>query len=144
MPVSVTYDDIMLALARGSSGATTTAFHNIYLYLRRFSGLATAGGASTITLRTAMGDLGAANVLANWTIKITAGTSSGDQRTISSNTDANPTVVTVDSAWTATPDTTSFYEIYPSGSAADRIVRVSKALSAAGFAPATGTITVAP
>src|SRR3990167_11418761 len=137
MPVSTTYDDLMLALAReayngesvidistttaettagtsarfgelvwGSSGATTTAYHNIYLYLRRFSGLATAGGGSTITLRTSMGDLGAANVLANWKIKITAGTSSGDERTISSNTDANPTVVTVDSAWTATPTTT--------------------------------------
>src|SRR3990167_526413 len=121
MPIAYTYDDLILALAReaysgkpvidlsttaaettagtsalfgelawGASGATTTAYHNQYLYLRRFSGLATAGGASTITLRTSMGDLGAANVLANWKIKITAGTSSGE-RTIASNTDANPT-----------------------------------------------------
>src|SRR3972149_12234446 len=65
-------------LAWGSSGATTTAYHNTYLYLRRFSGLATAGGASTITLRTSMGDLGAANDLANWKIKITAGPARGE------------------------------------------------------------------
>ena len=135
---------IFADLAWGTSGATTTAFHNRYLYLRRFSGLATAGGASTITLRTAMGDLGAANVLANWKIKITAGTSSGDERTISSNTDANPTVVTVDSAWTATPTATSFYEIYPSSSAIDSPVRTSRALTTASFAAATGTITCAP
>lgn len=131
-------------LAYGTSGATTTAFHNDYLYLRRFSGLATAGAASTITLRTSMGDLGAANVLANFKIKITAGTSSGDERTISSNTDANPTVVTVDSAWTATPTTTSFYEIYPSSATEDRFIRASRALSTGSFAAATGTVTVAP
>src|SRR3990172_8425089 len=131
-------------LAWGASGATTTAYHNSYLYLRRFSGLATAGAASTITLRTSMGDLGAANVLANWKIKITAGTSSGDERTIASNTDANPTVVTVDSAWTTTPDTTSFYEIYPSSSAIASPVRTSRALTTASFAAATGTITSAP
>lgn len=135
---------IFADLAWGTSGATTTAFHNQFLYLRRFSGLATAGGASTITLRTTMGDIGAANVLANWKIKITAGTSSGDERTISSNTDANPTVVTVDSAWTATPTATSFYEIYPSGAAIDSPVRTSRALTTASFAAATGTITCAP
>src|SRR3990172_6865872 len=175
MPVSVTYDDILLALAReaysgepvidlsttvaettagtsalfgelawGSSGATTTAYHNTYLYLRRFSGLATAGGASTITLRTSMGDLGAANILANWKIKITAGTSSGDERTISSNTDANPAVVTVDSAWTATPTTTSFYEIYPSSATIDRPNRTSRALTTGSFTLATGVVTCPP
>ena len=131
-------------LAWGASGATTTAYHNTYLYLRRFSGLATAGGASTITLRTAMGDLGAANVLANWKIKITAGTSSGDERTISSNTDANPVVVTVDSPWTATPTATSFYEIYPSSSAIDRPNRISRALTTGSFTVATGVVTCAP
>ena len=131
-------------LAWGASGATTTAYHNQYLYLRRFSGLATAGGASTITLRTSMGDLGAANVLANWKIKITAGTSSGDERTISSNTDANPAVVTVDSAWTATPTATSFYEIYPSSATIDRPNRTSRALTTGSLTVATGVITCAP
>ena len=131
-------------LAWGSSGATTTAYHNTYLYLRRFSGLATAGAASTITLRTSMGDLGAANVLANWKIKITAGTSSGDERTISSNTDANPTVVTVDSAWTATPTATSFYEIYPSSATIDRPNRTSRAQTTGSFTVASGVITCAP
>src|SRR3972149_2699838 len=131
-------------LAWGSSGATTTAYHNTYLYLRRFSGLATAGAASTITLRTSMGDLGAANVLANWKIKITAGTSSGDERTISSNTDANPVVVTVDSAWTATPTATSFYEIYPSSATIDRPNRTSRAQTRGPGTVASGVITCAP
>src|SRR3990170_1428346 len=85
MPTSVTYDDLILALAReaysgehpidldttgvgaqggttaifgdlgfGATGITTSAYHDTYLYLRRFSGLATAGGASTITLRTCL------------------------------------------------------------------------------------------
>ena len=175
MPVSFTYDDLMLALAReansdqdvvdlattgagantgltaifaelayGTSGITDTAFHDTYLYLRRFSGLATAGGASTITLRTAFGLPAAANVLANFKIKITAGTSSGDERLISSNTAADPPVVTVSAAFSSTPDTTSFYEIYPSSSTEDRITRTSKAISAVSFAEATGTITVAP
>ncbi len=174
MPTSYTYDDLFLALAReaysgeeivdlattgsgvsggtsaifadlayGSSGATTTAYHDTYLYLRRFSGLATAGGASTITLRTSMGTM-AADVFKNFKIKITAGTSSGDERTISSNSNADPTQVTVDSAWTATPTTTSFYEIYPSGVDTDRITRTSKALHTASFTVASGTITVAP
>jgi len=180
MPTSVTYDDLILALAReaysgehpidldttgvgaqggttaifgdlafGAAGSTTSAYHDTYLYLRRFSGLATAGGASTITLRTAFGTPAAANVLANFIIKITAGTSSGDERTIASNTvgagAGAPPVVTVTSAWTATPDTTSFYEIYPSGSAADtRIVRDSKSITTAPFTVATGAITLAP
>jgi len=175
MPVSFTRDDIQLALAQeafsdqdivdlttdaagaadgttvifgdlayGSSGATTTFFHDVYMHLRRFTGLATAGGASTITLRTSMGTL-AADVLKNFPIKITDGTSSGDERTISANTNANPTVVTISSAFTSTPDTTSYYEIYPSGSSASsQIIRTSKALSTGSFAVATGAITVAP
>ncbi len=175
MPVSFTRDELQLALAReafsehdivdlttdgtgvsggtslifgdlayGSSGATTTLFHDVYMHLRRFTGLATAGGGSTITLRTSMGAF-ATDVLINFTIKITAGTSSGDERTISSNTNANPTVVTVSSAFTSTPDTTSFYEIYPSGDdASSQIIRTSKALHTGSFTIASGTITVAP
>ncbi len=175
MPVLFTRDDIILALAQeafsehdvvdlttdsagasdgttlvfgdlayGSSGATTTAFHDVYMHLRRFTGLAAAGGASTITLRTSMGAL-ATDVLKNFIIKIVAGTSSGDERTISSNTNANPSVATVSSAFTSTPDTTSFYEIYPSGDdASSQIIRATKALSSGSFTVASGTITVAP
>ncbi len=131
-------------LAHGSSGITDTAFHDVYMYLRRFTGLATAGGASTITLRTSMGTL-AADVLKNFTIKITAGTSSGDERTISANSNANPTVVTVSSAFSSTPTTSSYYEIYPSGSSASsQIIRTAKALTTSPFAVSTGAITVAP
>jgi len=132
------------ALAHGSTGITTTAFHDTYMHLRRFTGLATNGGASTITLRTSMGTL-AADVLKYFTIKITAGTSSGDTRTISANSNADPSIVTVSSAFTATPDTTSFYEIYPSGStASSQIIRTAKALSTGSLAVSTGAITVAP
>jgi hypothetical protein len=131
-------------LAHGATGITDTAFHDVYLYLRRFTGLATAGGASTITLRTSMGTL-AADVLKNFTIKITDGTSSGDERTISANSNADPTVVTVSSAFSSTPDTTSYYEIYPSGSdVSSQIIRTAKALSTGSFAETTGAITVAP
>src|SRR3972149_2514088 len=73
-------------LAFGAAGITTSAYHDTYLYLRRFSGLATAGGVNTITLRTAFGTPAAANVLANFTIKITAGTSRGGGSGIASNT----------------------------------------------------------
>ena len=131
-------------IAYGSSGATTTSFHDTHMHLRRFTGLATAGGASTITLRTSMGAF-ATDVLKNFIIKITAGTSSGDERTISSNTNANPSVVTVSAAFSSTPDTTSFYEIYPSGDdASSQIIRSTKALHTGSFTVASGTITVAP
>lgn len=69
------------------------------------TGTATAGGASTITNGAKNW---AVNQWANYQIRITAGTGSGQVRTISSNT---ATVITVSSAWTTQPDNTSQYTI---------------------------------
>ena len=172
MPTSVTYDDIFLELARraypgqevvdltttdagtsttalfdqlayGSSGATTTRFHDQFLYFRRIRGTATAGAGTTITLES--GHSFDTNCLANFTIKITSGTGSGQERVITSNTNASPSVVTVPT-WTTNPSTDSVYAIYPSSSAlpVPTIVRTSKALSTGSFTVASGTVTVAP
>ena len=69
------------------------------------SGQATAGAASTITNSAKSW---ASNQWANYQIRITSGTGAGQIRTISSNTG---TVITVSSAWTTQPDTTSNYSI---------------------------------
>lgn len=171
MPTSYTYDDLILAVAQealadkdfvdvtatsagttttaviaglafGTSGATTTKFHDEWVYWRRTRGTATAGGASTITLESAHDY--ETDALTGMTIRITAGTSIGDSRTIASNTNADPSVVTVSAAWTATPTTSSVYEITPYSSTIAECVRTSKALSTGSFAVASGTITVAP
>lgn len=76
------------------------------------TGTATAGGASSLT------DSGKAWLTGNMVgayITIVAGTSAGDTRRITANT---ATVLTVDSAWTATPTTSSQYVI--SGFGGDR------------------------
>lgn len=52
------------------------------------------------------------NMWANYQIRITAGTGAGQIRTIASNTG---TVITVSSAWTVNPDTTSQYAIEGNG-----------------------------
>lgn len=172
MPVSYTYDDLFLEvaatafrgqevvdltttsagttttavfaqLAYGASGATTTRFHDQFLYLRRVRGTATAGAATTITLES--GHTFATNALANFTIRITSGTGSGQEKIITSNTNANPSVVTVPT-WTTNPDSTSVYAIYPSSSAlpVPTVVRTSKVLSTGSFVVASGTANVAP
>lgn len=69
------------------------------------TGTATAGGASTITNS---GKSWATNQWTNYQIRITGGTGAGQIRTISSNTG---TVITVSSAWTTQPDTSSTYSI---------------------------------
>lgn len=69
------------------------------------TGTATAGATATIT------DSGASwttNEFQNLKITITAGTGTGQVRTISSNTG---TVITVSESWTTNPDTTSQYSI---------------------------------
>ena len=73
------------------------------------TGVATAGGASTLT-----------DTRYNWltnqfnglNIRITSGTGSGQSRTVLSNTS---TIITVSSAWTIQPDSTSVYVIEGSG-----------------------------
>lgn len=69
------------------------------------TGTATSGGASTISNSAKSW---ATNQWANHQIRITGGTGAGQIRTISSNTG---TQITVSSAWTTTPDSTSAYSI---------------------------------
>jgi len=76
---------------------------------RLAEGTATAGGAATLT---DAGNLAfqEADLLKGAWIFIHTGTSSGDLRWIQSSTTAG--VVTVSENWTATPDTTSQYEVH--------------------------------
>jgi hypothetical protein len=63
-------------------------------------------------------------------ITITAGTSSGDRRTISDYTGSSRQI-TVSSPWTATPDTTSIYSMHiPFGSRLRSLNRAVKFLAA--------------
>ncbi len=71
------------------------------------SGTASAGGASTITIQTA---LGADSLPVGCTIKITSGTGAKQARVITAYVDATK-VTTVDRAWTTNPDATSVYSI---------------------------------
>lgn len=71
------------------------------------SGTATAGGNKTITLQTA---LGADNMGIGCKIKITSGTGSKQMRRITGYVNSTK-VVTVDRAWTTSPDNTSVYAV---------------------------------
>lgn len=71
------------------------------------SGTASAGGASTITIQTA---LGADSLPVGCRIKITGGTGADQCRVITGYVNATK-VVTVDRAWTTNPDATSVYSI---------------------------------
>lgn len=68
-------------------------------------GVATAGGASTLTNS---GKTWTTNQWSNFQVRIVSGTGIGQVRAIASNTG---TVLTTASAWTTNPDTTSVYEI---------------------------------
>lgn len=72
------------------------------------SGTAAAGGASTITIQTA---LGADSLPVGCKLKITSGTGIGQCRTIITYVNATK-VTTVDRAWTTAPDNTSVYTIF--------------------------------
>lgn len=168
--VSYTYDELIVALAReafkenwpidlsttaagatadkivcghlafGASGATAQKFHDQWMYYRRVRGTATAGAATTLTTNKNFG--GTSNTLTDGQIRITAGTGSGQKRTILTNSSGVNSVITVSAAWATNPDATSQYEIYPPDSA--DLIRVSKSLSTSPFDTPTGTITVAP
>ena len=76
----------------------------------KVEGIAVSGGASTLTLMVKEQNRYDANYFAGCEIKILGGTGSGQVRRISSSTYGG--VVTVDTAWTTAPDSTSFYRIY--------------------------------
>ncbi len=68
------------------------------------TGTASAGSATTITTVTTL-----PGSLAGYTIRITAGTGAGQERTIASNTYGANSVITVTSNWSTNPDNTSVY-----------------------------------
>jgi len=68
-------------------------------------GTASAGAASTLTDATRSWEV---NCFARRMVAIISGTGAGQYRYVASNTD---TILTVDTAWTTNPDTTSEYEI---------------------------------
>ena len=72
-----------------------------------FKGTATAGGANTITLQTALPD----NLVRRNTISINSGTGAGQTMQIASYVNATR-VVTVDQNWEIQPDNTSVYLIF--------------------------------
>ena len=72
------------------------------------TGTATAGGATTLTNSA---ESWTVNEYAGFELRITAGTGSGQRRTIASNT---ATILTVSVAWATNPDATSVYAVLPS------------------------------
>lgn len=93
------------------SGNTATADNLETLFgANLILGTATAGAASTLTMAT--GVTYGTNILARRFITIVAGTGVGQSRMILSNTNATPSVITVDNAWTTNPSTDSVYLVY--------------------------------
>jgi hypothetical protein len=72
-------------------------------------GRATAGGSATITLKSEHQNQYDADYFALCEIEIMGGTGAGQRRKITGSTKAG--VITVESAWDTTPDSTSFYQI---------------------------------
>ena len=126
-------------LAFTTTGATTSLFDNIWVYLRGLSGTASAGAATTITTQSDTTGLANTDLFDGWTVYIVSGTGSGQTRTVTSVSAANPAVVTVSAAWTTNPDSTSVYAIFP-GSVGRRIAKVQTG----GLTVASGIITVTP
>ncbi len=74
---------------------------------------ASSGGASTLTLHTDDQNVFEVDYLKWCEVEIVGGTGAGQRRIITGSTKAG--VITVATAWTTTPDSTSFYRIYQLG-----------------------------
>ena len=77
------------------------------------TGRASAGGASTLTLQTTQQNIYEIDYFKLCEVEIIGGTGAGQRRKCTGSTKAG--VLTVDAAWTTTPDNTSFYKIYQLG-----------------------------
>lgn len=78
-----------------------------------YTGRASAGGGSTITLESTHQNIYDVDYFKYCQIEIIGGTGAGQKRVCTTSTKAG--VLTVDSAWTTAPDSTSFYKIYQLG-----------------------------
>ena len=130
----------------GTPGSSLPAGQKIYTQdgLRRYStpannitdGTAQAGSTST-TLKLQSNDNAADDFYRRATITITAGTGSGQERIVLGNV-ASTKTVTVESAWTTTPDATSRYKIKgPWVLAGDGLVDILCSSSLAAGSPKT-------
>ena len=72
------------------------------------AGIASAGGATTITNGTSGAASWATNMWATYQVRLVSGTGAGQVRTIASN---NGSVLTVSASWTVNPDNTSYFVI---------------------------------
>lgn len=139
----------MLTFGTLATGLDATSVYQILGSKPAFaSGLATAGGASTLTNG---GKAWTTNQWTNYQIRIISGTGVGQTRTIASNTG---TVITTSSSWGTAPDATSVYVIegnedyiYITGNSAVTMYRYSISANtwttlaptvARGAAPTTG------
>lgn len=77
------------------------------------TGRASAGGSLNITLQTNQQNIYEIDYFKLCEVEIIGGTGAGQRRKCTGSTKAG--VLTVDSAWTTTPDNTSFYKIYQLG-----------------------------
>lgn len=91
-----------LPTAWGTTGQLVSTMGGIKSFA---TGTATAGAATTLTNGAKSW---ATNMWANYQVRITGGTGTGQIRSITTNTG---TVLTVSAAWTVTPDATSVYSI---------------------------------
>lgn len=80
---------------------------------QEYTGRASAGAASTITLQTTHQNIYDIDYFKYCQVEIIGGTGAGQRRICTGST--KPGVLTVDSAWDTTPDNTSFYKIYQLG-----------------------------
>jgi hypothetical protein len=122
-----TTDDVRLAVTVPSAQVTDMAIQSFILYAEReidretfttywqsqTTGTATSASSTSLTDSSA---IWTENQFENCFVKITGGTGSGQIRAVlSGNT---PTSLSVDRAWTVTPDATSTYQIYYSATPA--------------------------
>lgn len=113
---AVGYNELGLFIGTGTNtGSIRGTVHGSELLVRDGTGVSTrtgmaqAGGASTVTL-----DAGASAVddaYKGFAIKTTGGTGSGQYRTISAYSGSTK-VATVDTAWSVQPDNTTTFDIY--------------------------------
>lgn len=79
----------------------------------KITGLASAAGATSLTLEQSQQNTYDIDYFKLFEIEILGGTGEGQRRKITGSTKAG--VLTIDSAWTVTPSTNSFYRIYQVG-----------------------------
>jgi len=87
--------------------------YQLKFFQSNITGRASAGGSNTLDLQTDQQNLFEIDYFKGCEIEILGGTAIGDRKKITGSTKAGR--ITIDSAWSATPDSTTFYSIYQLG-----------------------------